>query len=915
MRPLLLTIAGFGPYAGIQTIDFTQLGQTGLYLITGDTGAGKTTIFDAITFALYGFPSGDTREPSMLRSKYAKPEDPTYVELLFSHGGGEYTLRRSPEYERAKTRGSGTTKQAADAILTLPGGRVVTKLKEVDAQVRAITGLTREQFSQVSMISQGDFRRLLQADTRERQKIFRDIFGTSLYVTVQNRLKEETAALRIQREQAVCSIRQYLSGILWEESSPHAPAAALAAAAELPMGEVEPLLDDLTAEDSAADAALEAEAVRLQQLSDDVTARLTRAAAGAAAKAALEQKRAELGGLQQELRECTAAAEAADATAGVQSELSRTITRIDLLLPSFDRAAETENALNAALLARSEAEAALNAAQSRCGELNSRIAAGKEVLSALSGAGAEKEKLTARIAALTERRGRLRELAAMEAALEGRSAQLHSAQQAYLAAEERACRLQTLYEEKNRAFLRAQAGILAARLAEGIPCPVCGSVHHPAPAPLEDTAPTEAQTEDARLAASAARREAEAASRTAQTQLALAQAEQAALEKQSRGLLDGDPRPAAEQAEEVTAQLSLTKTQLHRADQDIVRRADTERQLEAQAQQLRAAEEAVSAAREQAVRFEAEAAALEQRLNSLRQELPYENKKAAQTEKQSAQQSLSNLKAAQEQAHRQLHDCRSRLAAASAAISQLEQTLHGSPEPDTAALEAEKQELTARLDGLAARRRSIHTRLATNRRAKQGLAARAAALEELDERCGWMKSLSDTANGTIPGKEKLMLETYIQAAFFDRILLRANKRLQKMSGGQYELKRRTAAAGLRGQSGLELDIVDHINGTERSVGTLSGGEAFLASLALALGLSDEVQMSAGLQLDTLFVDEGFGSLDSDALSRAYTALASLTEGNRLVGIISHVAELKERIDRQIVVKKSPSGASTATVVV
>ena len=160
-----------------------------------------------------------------------------------------------------------------------------------------------------------------------------------------------------------------------------------------------------------------------------------------------------------------------------------------------------------------------------------------------------------------------------------------------------------------------------------------------------------------------------------------------------------------------------------------------------------------------------------------------------------------------------------------------------------------------------------------------------------------------------------MLETYIQATYFDRILQRANLRLQKMTGGQYDLKRRRTASSMRGQSGLELDIVDHINATERSVNTLSGGEAFLASLALALGLSDEVQMSTGIRLDTLFVDEGFGSLDPESLNQAYHTLAGLTEGNRLVGIISHVAELKERIDKQIVVTKEKSGGSKAIITV
>ena len=220
MRPLKLTIAGFGPYAEMQELDFSQLGSNGLYLITGDTGAGKTTIFDAITFALFGEASGDNRSADMLRSKYAKDDAPTYVELCFSYNGKEYTVRRNPEYERAKSRGIGITRQAADAELLYPSGDRVTKVKEVDRAIRDIIGLTREQFSQVAMISQGDFRKLLQADTKERQKIFRDIFGTGLYVTLQDRLKARTAELKNQREQANASIVQYTEGILCREDSP-----------------------------------------------------------------------------------------------------------------------------------------------------------------------------------------------------------------------------------------------------------------------------------------------------------------------------------------------------------------------------------------------------------------------------------------------------------------------------------------------------------------------------------------------------------------------------------------------------------------------------------------------------------------------------------------------------------------------
>lgn len=213
MKPLTLTISAFGPYAGIQTIDMTKLGERGLYLITGDTGAGKTTIFDAITFALYGEASGDNREADMFRSKYAAPETPTFVEMEFLYRGEMYCVRRNPEYLRPAKRGDGMTAEKADAALTYPDGRIVTKSKEVTRAVTELTGLERNQFTQIAMIAQGDFLKLLFAKTEERSKIFREIFDTKLYQTLQERLKAESGKLRGQYEDLEKSIRQYAGQI------------------------------------------------------------------------------------------------------------------------------------------------------------------------------------------------------------------------------------------------------------------------------------------------------------------------------------------------------------------------------------------------------------------------------------------------------------------------------------------------------------------------------------------------------------------------------------------------------------------------------------------------------------------------------------------------------------------------------
>ena len=917
MRPLFLTIAGFGPYAGVQELDFTKLGEAGLYLITGDTGAGKTTIFDAITFALFGAPSGDSRDASMLRSKYAKADAPTYVELRFSHGGNVYTLRRNPEYERAKTRGSGTTKQTADACLTLPDGHVIGRVKDVDKAVHDIIGLTREQFSQVAMISQGDFRRLLQADTKERQKIFRDIFGTNLYVSLQNQLKERTSRLREQKEQADYSIRQYMSGMLWDEASELAETCALAKAGQLPFGEVPELFQQLLAADMAERSLLEEEMTTLQQRSDGITARLTQA--HAARRAAQERDRLaeEKIRLTAMLAEKQTALDTAAETDGEQTELSAAITRIDLLLPSFDALAEKENTLWRIQNEMETQQRTVKTLETRCVTIRQQLETVKEELKTLQEVNAEIQKLTAQVEILKERQKRLHALLAALRQLQTKKEQLQAQQKVYLQMEEETDRLQLRYDAVSRAFLQEQAGVLAASLTDGVPCPVCGATAHPAPASLCSHAPTENEVKQAEAEVTRARRAMTEAAAEAARRRGEVTTMEAAAQEQLAGLL-GEILPEeafaaataeAEGVEENLRQLQQKLTALlHAAD----RKKMLEQQQIQQENALQEGETALSSGQQTLATHTATADAVSAELEELRQKLPFEGKQTALAQKRQLQQQLETLKAAHTAAQRALSQCSEQLAAVCAKLQQLE-NMPEAENTDLTALTEEKHAVSAELDAVYAKQKVIHTRITTNETAKRNIEAKAAALIKLEENYSWMKALTDTACGTVAGKEKIMLETYIQAAFFDRILQRANLRLQKMSGGQYDLKRRRGSGALRSQSGLELDIIDHINATERSVNTLSGGEAFLASLALALGLSDEVQMSTGIRLDTLFVDEGFGSLDSEALSKAYTALANLTEGNRLVGIISHVSELKERIDKQIVVQKLSTGSSHADI--
>ena len=494
---------------------------------------------------------------------------------------------------------------------------------------------------------------------------------------------------------------------------------------------------------------------------------------------------------------------------------------------------------------------------------------------------------------------------------------LQKKQTAYLALAQAAAEQLQAYTRMQRAFLDAQAGILAGSLQAGIPCPVCGSVEHPRPAVLSEHAPTEEQVKCAKTAYDDAQAAASAASESAAAQKAKVEEKADALRRALETLLPGLSEEQAESTAQEQLQIAETQigelnAQIETAKQNIRRKENLDKQIPKTEDALRAAQDTRNKADKQIGMLQTQHA-LAARISELRQVLTCKDKASAEQEIGVLETRADALEQALTDAQTKEKSSLNTLTATRAAIRQLREQLKTGVDADLDKLSAKLH--IQRGQKLDEQRQSVHTRLAVNGRAHDKIIKQRDTLDALEQKFTWMDVLARTAAGTLSGKAKIDLETYVQATYFDHILSRANLRLQKMSGGQYDLKRRRNADNKQRRSGLDLDIVDHINATERSVNTLSGGEAFLASLALALGLSDEVQMSTGIHLDTLFVDEGFGSLDSSALSKAYQTLAGLTEGNRLVGIISHVSELKERIDRQIVVSKGPDGSSHAELIV
>ena len=920
MRPLTLTLSAFGPYAGQITLALEQLGKNGLYLIRGDTGAGKTSIFDAIAFALYGEASGDQREAAMFRSQYAAPDTPTFVELTFESAGKTYRVRRVPEYTRPAKRGGGVTLQRAEAELTMPDGRVVTRVKEVGQAVREIVGVDREQFAQIAMIAQGDFLKLLVASTEERMRIFRQIFHTGRYQKLQAALKDQLAALSRARDKLRDGLMQAVGSARYPADSALGQRLADAQAGRLLLQETAALLDEIVRQDSAAQEAGRRALERLDKQIGQAARTLGQARELAAARTQLRDAQAKRQAIQQEMEKAGAARAALAARKPEREALAQQAAALAEEVRRHEACSRLDQALEAAQKRYTDGCAAQAACAKQLTDLADQQAAARAGQERLADSAIRAEKQRAEHAALLEEQRAFNGLSRDLDAVAASARQYARVQKDYLAAAQSAEAAQGRYQQMNRAFLDEQAGILALGLQDGAPCPVCGACSHPRPAQVTLGAPREADLEQAKQQAAAAQAEAGRLSAEAGQLRGALEARRAGLQQRARELL-GDV-PCEEMAEQIAAagaalrdRLAACKSALDQAQQDM-------RQLDQFGHTLRTLEQAVQqaqarqAAAQQAIaRAEQDTQHLARQKQELADGLRYPDQAAARRAAQQTKDTIQDLDRRTEQAEQAYQACKSQADALEGTIAALAGQLEHAPEIDMETIQAELEACNARRRALEDGQTARAARLDRNQDALRALETHGTALAEAEQKWGWVKSLADTAGGQLVGREKIMLETYVQMTYFDRILARANTRLMVMSRGQYELKRRAQAENNRRQSGLELDVVDHYNGSVRSVKTLSGGESFQAALSLALGLSDEVQSAAGgVQLDVMFVDEGFGSLDEEALEQAVRALSDLSGGNRLIGIISHVEALARRIDRQIVVTKHGTAGSDAVIV-
>ena len=869
MRPVKLVMSAFGPYSGRTEVDFSRIGEDGLFLITGDTGAGKTTVFDAISFALYGEGSGGRarRNAKSFRSDYASADTDTFVELEFTHRDGRYRVYRSPEYERKKQRGSGTTVRSAFAEMTdLVSGEVLSGRDAVNARINSVIGLTKDQFNQTVMIAQGDFLQILNAKSEDRKRLFQTIFNTVLYERIRDNLAERDKELSAKRDSCMERIK--------------------AVAAEISANDGYARREEL--EKSIADAGPTDTVLtegKLLTEHDEKTVETLKKNEADAEKAFME-----ISAAKEEAVRLNGDFDRRDEALRETERIEARKDEIDLLKK---KAAKAESAASVRIR-EEQLEAAAGRVRDNEREKENDSERKRQTSEALKDAETElvEARSTAKLA--PQLRKRSEELTEASSVL----IRLSDISKRRLSAENRLRSGTAVLREKSEAYMRAkegffrdQYGVIASALEEGTPCPVCGSTEHPSPAMLTGEGVSQAEMQ----AAEKERDEADKDLNEAEKALA----EIKAAEKQHIQRLKDlsvsetdDPSSLAAEARRLSKEADEAEKALS-SNEELVKKLSSEY-------------ERASAQYESAVKAgEALKDMLSEAERSFKSSLS-EAGFAGPEEYRSSYLGPEKIGQMREEAERYDRD---RISAA-ARLEELNSRLKGRERADIEKLEAVLDESAERRAAARAEFTAEHSRAERNARALSMLLS----LFEEYAGCRDEWSIVNDLYSSVAGRKssprgRISFEAYVQQYYFKRVVAAANNRLRDLTEGMFTLRCRQEAMDQRSQGGLDLDVLDRETGQWRDVSTLSGGESFMASLSLALGLSDVVQSeNGGIRLDSMFIDEGFGTLSEGALRQAMGMLTRLADGKRLIGVITHVPEFRDRIEKQLIVTKRSTGS-------
>lgn len=918
MRPLKITMSAFGPYAGEVTLDMQKLGKSGIYLITGDTGAGKTTIFDAISYALYGEASGNYRENTTLRSKYASADTPTFVELEFEYNNEIYKINRNPEYPRPNKRGEGFTKQSANAELVMPDGSVITKIKEVNAKVEEIIGINKNQFSQIAMIAQGDFRKLLNCETNERSKIFRKIFKTEPYHNIEIKLSSLFNELKRNREKEKSGIEQYINQLKCNENDTLSLELERAKSGDVLIEDVIKLAGEIINKDTLEYTKTQKNIESINEEIEKINSNIKLYENQEATKKAYAKASAKLEELKTKRNECEKAYKSAEAQRERLDDLTRKINLINSKMPKYDELKSLENSINEKTQSFEKSNNSLKLKQQEITLLEKEIDEKSKALEEVKGADLLAQKLTVQKEEIKKKAEALKELKIEIDRCKTEQKNLKNAQSFAKSALDEYGALENEYNQIYIAFFNEQAGIIADELKDGEPCPVCGSTSHPNLARKSENAPSQADVESAQNLVKKAQEKADKARDTASALKSRFDEIAANVKSAAKKLFGTDDNVFDDYNSNINAlkkeyddTLALLKT----ANEKLNLYQKLDKEIPEIQEKQKSLSDEISTLNTQKASDEAFISENTKRVTSIKSELDFESADLAKDKLKEYTNLSNDIKNAIEKSKNDFDDIKSEYDTQKGKKASLENALKEFKEIDLASLNEKSLKLNEYKKDIDKTAKSLYSRIENNKSRVDDISKKRDILKGYDDKYVWLKALSETANGDISGKEKITLETFVQMTYFDSIIRKANIRLLTMSDGQYELVRRSDAETLKKNEGLALDVIDHFNASTRSVSTLSGGESFMASLCLALGLSDEIQSSnGGIKLDTMFVDEGFGSLDGEALDRALSALTSLSQGNRLVGIISHVEALCDRIDNKIVITKDRTIGSNAQII-
>lgn len=867
MKPDRLTLCGWGPYKDKQEIDFSSLKERGLFLITGPTGAGKTTIFDAITYALYGNMSGEQREKSSVRSDFAGIDTLTYVELEMTHGGQTYIIYRNLEYLRPGKRNQDTlVKEKENAILTGPNGEVTEGAGEVTRKVQELLRLDYRQFKQLSMIAQGEFAKLLSAPPIEKTRIFREIFGTDIYEKVAATLKNRSGS--VYKE-----IMEYRHRM--DE-------------------DVEMLIrDDILPEenDKAVSHYFEGIINKLKEEKVQYHAQWQECKEHCSEKDALVQKLSGLIAEAKGIKELSVKLEQENRRREQLTAMIDVIRADEALLAKQEKAAAIRPAHMEFVSAKQQLERCLQEIENITKELeglSKQTAHDKTVYE-------QREKIQLAYEEKAQVEEAIYSLKNKSEEQKKKENELCKLQEAYLQAEKHEEEKKKTYENADKIYRHEMAGVLAQQLQEGVPCPVCGSIHHPVPAESSKQVPSGEQVQllkeeyekkqqiriDVHGKTTAVRAQNEDLLKQMQELSQNIEKLQHNQEKQEQAILmyvqehskDDFIRDQRQYEQRIAVMEEKQKT-LQKQKQEQIQITDVNRQMEiAWTEQLSKAGFANENDFQSALTDDAETGKLREKLQ------------------------------------RYYQDCR----ANEELTRHLQEEIAKGKALDVTTLNHELELATQEKKELFDRQLKLGNCVQSVERGLTSLSEKQKYMDKVMEKYSLLKNLDDAANGN--NKKRLVFEQYVLASYFEEILVAANIRLRSMSGGRYELRRMEQIQDGRSKDNLEIEVMDYYTGKYRSVKTLSGGESFKASLALALGMSDVVQAgSGGIRVEALFVDEGFGSLDAESLEQACLTLQSLVEKERLIGIISHVPELAEKISNQIQITKTNAGSSIEVMI-